>query len=390
MISLQKSVNISLVMKSLLERPLTSRSAIAERVGLDKSTLTNLVSELTDAGLVEEVKEGASAPRGGRKPRYLRINPEAFRILGVDLSVEGYRLVLINPAGEITMEKTVHAPADPENFPGVFSRILGDIKQECRGSGTALAGIGIGIPGFARQETGTVILSRSLGMEDYPVAALANPGDGISVLVENDANCCTWGELHNPGHKSGDLLFLLVRFYPEEYRQRTGQTVGVGMGIALNGAVHRGHDHRAGEFRSYRWRSGFRDSVGIETGLLEAIGENEEVLRRFIIEVMENLSVLAAALRPETIVIGGDLRRSDGTVRRIIREELADRWIGSSRALPGLKISRYGENDIAAGAALMYLNRLYAVPGPEDLSPRVPGWHSLMPLLKSRALRSSP
>lgn len=162
------------------------------------------------------------------------------------------------------------------------------------------------------------------------------------------------------------------------------------MGIALNGAVHRGHDNRAGEFRSFRWRKGFRDSVGIEPGLLEDIGQDEAVLRRFIIEVMENLSVLTAALRPETIVIGGDLRRFDGLIRQIIREELADRYIGSGQSLPGLKISRYGENDIAAGAALMYLNRLYAVPGPEDLNLQVPGWHSLIPLLKTAALKRSP
>jgi predicted NBD/HSP70 family sugar kinase len=384
--SFQKTVNIALVIKTLQERPLISRSDIARLVGIDKSTVTNLVSRLTEYRLVEEVKEGISAPRGGRKPRYLRIPSDAFRVMGVDIRVNGYRVVLVDPAGEVVHRQTISASTAPEKFPTIFQEISKAMKRRCSIEGTVLAGTGCGVPGYTNTETGTVIISRSLGMENYPVRKLSQAAPGTNFLVDNDANCCTWGELHNPGHPPEDLLFLLVRFYPEEYRARTGQTVGIGMGIALNGTVHTGRDYRGGEFRSFKWRNGSKDAVGIETNLLETIEGNGNVRDRFITEVMETISVLTAALRPDNIVIGGDLRIYTDRIRNLIGTGLSDRYIGSRDCRCGIKMSRYGEDDVAAGAALMYLRQLYKVPSPEEIKKGVPGWHTLIPRLERSGL----
>src|SRR3954453_14052298 len=61
-----------------------SRAEIARTTGLARSTVSTLVAELQEAGLVVEREDDrATARRGGRPPTMLTLNPAAGRVLGI-------------------------------------------------------------------------------------------------------------------------------------------------------------------------------------------------------------------------------------------------------------------------------------------------------------------
>ena len=61
----QKRVNRALVLRELRRAPGTSRIALSGLLGLDRSTMTNIVNELREAGLVEITAAASDPPAGG-------------------------------------------------------------------------------------------------------------------------------------------------------------------------------------------------------------------------------------------------------------------------------------------------------------------------------------
>ena len=83
-----KQLNRNVVMKLLFTSPLLSRSDLTRLTGLTAMTITNIVSELMDAGLVVEYKESnPKEPSGvGRRPVLLELAPKSPVLGGVYLS----------------------------------------------------------------------------------------------------------------------------------------------------------------------------------------------------------------------------------------------------------------------------------------------------------------
>ena len=75
------------IVRTIWQNPQISRVGIAERLALDKSTITNQVARLIDIGLIEEIDEGSAGTRGGRRPIHLAINRSFGRVIGIEPDV---------------------------------------------------------------------------------------------------------------------------------------------------------------------------------------------------------------------------------------------------------------------------------------------------------------
>ena len=80
-INSQSDINVSRILRLIWQKNGISRIEIAAQLGLDKSTVTKIVSALLDVGIVHEFAHGITGPQGGRKPIYLEIS-EAFAVVG--------------------------------------------------------------------------------------------------------------------------------------------------------------------------------------------------------------------------------------------------------------------------------------------------------------------
>jgi hypothetical protein len=61
-----------------------SRSRAGKVTGLALPSVTRLVQELKNAGVIIEIDKGESS--GGRQPSLIRVNPDAGVVIGLDLS----------------------------------------------------------------------------------------------------------------------------------------------------------------------------------------------------------------------------------------------------------------------------------------------------------------
>lgn len=96
-----KTLNRTLVLSVIRELGPISRADIAKVTGLTRPTVTHIVQELLEEGVVVE---GEAAPStGGRKPILLHLNPSAYTVIGVDIGVRKVTAVAVDLAGH-------HAP----------------------------------------------------------------------------------------------------------------------------------------------------------------------------------------------------------------------------------------------------------------------------------------
>ena len=78
------------IVRTIWQNPHISRVGIAERLGLDKSTVTNQVSRLIDIGLIAETEEGSAGTHGGRRPIHLAMNRSFGRVVGIEMQFASY------------------------------------------------------------------------------------------------------------------------------------------------------------------------------------------------------------------------------------------------------------------------------------------------------------
>ena len=102
-----------------------------------------------------------------------------------------------------------------------FAEVMRTIKPKLRKVGLPLIGVGVGMAGIINPDTGLIEQSTTLNIEhetrfyDEIVGLLEVP-----VMIENDANCCCWGELaFRKTERHGSFVFVLGEF-------RRGRTSG--------------------------------------------------------------------------------------------------------------------------------------------------------------------
>ncbi|MCA9913872.1 MAG: ROK family transcriptional regulator, partial [Anaerolineae bacterium] len=81
-----KETNRRLILRSVFTGSATSRAAIAQETKLAKPTVSELVGELIDEGLLEEGGRGESTESGGKRPRLLHFRHSARQIIGVSIT----------------------------------------------------------------------------------------------------------------------------------------------------------------------------------------------------------------------------------------------------------------------------------------------------------------
>ncbi len=361
----QRSANLALVLRALRKHPGTTRTELSLRLGLDKSTITHLTAELIRTGLVVETLSGASSPRGGRKPVALELVDRRLLAVGIEIEPDCYRSVVVDNAGVVVRRQSGAADASRGFSPELRRIVLGELEQ-VRIEGHQVLGMGIAVPGYVDPHLGRIIRSRSLGVSDFDIHALTaeiaaelahhSPAGLPPLLIDNDANCCAWGELHAERGIGGvrDMLFIHARKSPRH--------LGIGMGVVAGGALQYGSSHSAGEFHSANWQGGEMTQLGISAEDLLRLDEDPQLLDLFLKEVLCNLSPIVSVLDPSAVYFGGELRTAFPRILHLLDTALADRYMAFRRESCDLRCSTYGEDEVAVGAAGMFIERLFAMP----------------------------
>lgn len=147
---------------------------------------------------------------------------------------------------------------------------IDDVLRTEGGTRDEVAGIGIGSPGPLDRKEGMVINTPNLGWRNFPLRDLIANQVGLPAVLDNDANCATYGEWWLGAGREVDTL--------------VGFTLGTGIGggIVLNGEIYHGISDVAGEIGHMTIDSTGRKCKCGNYGCLEAYASGPAIALRAV------------------------------------------------------------------------------------------------------------
>ena len=229
--------NLSGIMHHLYENAPISRADLAKLTGLNKTTVSSLISELIKNQFVSEI--GAGLPsKIGRRSVLLDINPARGCIISGEVGVDFISIICTNFAAEIIWKKKVEI-SDGSNKDEILKQLL-DLLQTAINYGLQnqlpLLGIALAVPGLIDWRSGMVLFAPNLGWANVPLGDQLRQVFQTQVVVENEATLAALGEQYF-GAAEGHNEVLYV-----------SAGVGLGGGMVINGNPYNGSSGFAGEF----------------------------------------------------------------------------------------------------------------------------------------------
>lgn len=288
-----------------------SRADITRHTAYSAPTISALISGLIKAGLVSEEGEGESS--GGRKPQLLSFNARCGLVVGCNIDSDALQIVLADMSGERLSKRNI--PLNSTTRPKPLLRLLANAvvrmlkEADCE---APLLAVAVGVPGMTDVERGEVIEAANLdGWMSVPAREILQGHLDAPVIVENDVNLAAIGEQwHGDGRGIDSFVFISV-----------GN--GIGAGIIIDGALHRGHRWHAGEIShlnaDYReWATDYGAAGYLETHLIESARRARGGAFAFDEEMVQRLGAavanIATLIDPETMIFGGSLVEKDPDV----------------------------------------------------------------------------
>jgi predicted NBD/HSP70 family sugar kinase len=363
--ALLRTLNQGALMQRLRDEGPSSRAQLARDTGLSKPTVSQALAELESAGLVRPL--GPAAPSRGRTAILYEPNPTAGYVVGIDIGRSWIRIAVADLGG------TILARSDTPNRARTAAAVVRTVAREARAA-VKQAGVGwrrvvhtvVGSPGVF--DPGTGRLWHAPNLPDWSKPGLAGElRDALtpSTTIDNDANLAAVGE-RDFGRGRDARSFVYVEL-----------GTGLGVGIVIDGELHRGARGAAGEVgyipwpgdgaapRSERGRleeatsaaavvasaheAGMRGELTAKDVFEAARAGNERALAAVGVEadrIAHLLATIGAVVDPEFIVLGGGIGGSADLLRPLVEERLKDLTPLETR----VEQSELGENAIVLGA----------------------------------------
>ena len=363
-------VNNSLLMKetnrqkvlSLIRDESLSRADIARATGLSRAAVTLIVDGLIMDGLVLE--GDAVRSDTGRRPTMLKIRPEAFVSIGIDVSRAGCNVAFTNFDSEILYEMHVDFKHDANSsVKTLCERIRGVIRERLDTS--KILGVGVCCPGPIDSDRGVILNPPGLdefynfNIKDAICAELDLP-----VLLEKDTNALAVSE-KNACKLNGDLLFLLADH-------------GIGGGVIKDGKLFCAKGgmgceigHVTLKFDGERCRCGNIGCAELYASIPAILNKAERALGERVdwqtlvkmatdndgmaLSVMHEYAAILATVctgavnlfEPDFIVLGGELKSATHILKPEIEKKLECSTLSRSARKVCVQRSALGENSRA-------------------------------------------
>ena len=376
---LLRDLNRTLVLNLVRERGPLSRADVARLSGLSPSTVTAVTASLLEDGYVLEDGAPVEVFPGpiGRPAIRLRVNPAAGYVVGIKVAADDLTATVTDLAATALAFVTVargHSD-EPVAVGDLIANLVSNVLERAGVDRRALLGVGIGLPGIVDPGTGRVTDSPILEWAHLDLVGLLENRLDTRVLVDNDVNTLTIAQqLFGAGADRSNFVVVTI-----------GR--GIGMGVVVNGVVHRGGRGGAGEIghvgavadgpECWCGRHGCLEAVAAEPALvrqvlaltgrlaqpaeLARIAETNPPVGAAIEEagrhVGRAIATAVALLDPECVVVSGEGVRLGDRYLSAIRVGLDER---EQKEDPiELVIEPWGDEAWARGAATLVLRELF-------------------------------
>jgi predicted NBD/HSP70 family sugar kinase len=379
-----------LLTRIYLDGPL-SRQELTSSTGLSAASVSNLVGEMIDEGLVEEA--GSVDSDGGRPRMLLRVRPTYGYLVGVDVGETRVQVELfdlsMSPLAKADFPLETARP-EPETVVRHVLAGLDKVTADASVGRDALLGVGIGVPGVVEQGREAVVHAQTFGWDAVPLEAMLRAGTDATLYIDNGAKTLGQAEMwFGAGRGARHAVIALVGS-------------GVGAAVMTGGVSYRGASSSAGEWGHTTIVYGGRACRCGARGCLEAYVGAEGVLERWrqarrgrkvpgadeesainaLLAAADTSEVAAAVLHetagylgagianlinlfnPERIVLGGWAGLAlGGRLLPEIRESAAAHALRHPFAQTSIELCRLGQDAVSVGAATLPITRLLSTGG---------------------------
>jgi len=392
-----KAHNLKAILLALLSTENLSRVQLARLTGLSTTTITNLISELIEHGIVSEegTEKPSQPPTVGRPRTVLRLVPEARFVIGIHVGVGSIRVAIGDLRANLIEVRSLAHPLDrnPEKVFQEVSKLVDQTIQD-RGLNTAqLVGVGVGASGLVDPSTGVNLIAPNLGWRNVPIQELCCAGLGLPICVDNNVRAMALGEAMFGNQRDlQTLAFVYAR-------------IGVGAGFIMNGNLYRGVGAGAGEIghMTIMPEAGEPCRCG-NNGCLETLVSEPVILRQaeeiarqnpkgVLAKQMENgktisieqvfnaardgdkdmlmiieknacymgiaMANLVNIFNPEAIVLGGLFAQGEDLFLPIIETTMQERSFADLGKRVQLRTASFGRNAGVVGAAALALKAFF-------------------------------
>ena len=234
-----------------------TRAELARMTALTPQTVSNIVAELEQAGLLTSRQPRRSGR--GQPSIPVTLNPTSAWSSGIHLDHQTLLLVLVDLSGEVHFRRLVLVQKpQPAATLACIASVLEEMRAFLGTQWQKVLGIGVVMPGpFGVEGISSVGPTTLNGWEQVDIEAELAAISGLPVTLENDATVAAIGErFHGTARHLNSFIYLYIG-------------TGLGAGIFTDGHIYTGHAHNAGEIGHIVVEPGGRDCYCGNQGCLE-------------------------------------------------------------------------------------------------------------------------
>jgi len=353
-----------------------TRQDLSAATGLSAASVTNVIRELLNEGIV--VEAGSVDSDGGRPRVMLEVNPDHGYVIGADIGETRVRVELF----DLAMRERAKAdfPLNPRehDVDVVVASVLSGLDSVLTESGiepAAVLAMGVGIPGIVEQRPEALVHGQTYGWEAVPIERLLRAGTDLPLHIENGAKTMGQAELwFGAGRGARNAVVALIGS-------------GVGASLISGGTTYRGATSSAAEWGHTTVMVGGRKCRCGSAGCLEAYVGAQAILERYgrptagndeesalaaLVDAADTAPLAAAILdetadylgagigslinlfNPERVILGGWAGLLlGGRLLPRIRESARRHSLRHPFAATSLELGQLGPEAVALGAATL-------------------------------------
>ncbi|MBC1492941.1 ROK family transcriptional regulator [Listeria booriae] len=284
--------NKKLVLKTLFNAGQTSRSSIASAVHLQKSTVSSIILELHEDGLIEELGIGEASNAGGRRPNLIQFNYRYGYVLAFDMGARHLRYSVNYMNGEVIQKESLRLTG--HSIKDVF-QMMQQVISGLPAFDTMNGLLGIAVSAHAPVHENEIRYSPFLELDSFSLLEALQEIVDVPIRFENEANLTAisirdfWYYLGEEPLSS--LLALNIHN-------------GIGVGTIINEQLYHGMQGLAGEIgRSVIYKDGqvYRlEELYSEKAVMEKIaqqnGKQELTVEEFVALIKSKDSFVLAVV----------------------------------------------------------------------------------------------
>ena len=354
-----------------------SRAMLARQTGVSRSTASNVISQLVAEGVVQIVDDSVEpVARGSGRPGTLVALAQDYKyIVAIDFGRLSLKVGVFDMQYKLidVIDSDFSVDIDANEALETAARQVDELLVKHAISKATVEAVGVGVPGPVESVSGKIhagsILAGWIGTDV--------PGElarrlRLPVYMDNDANLGVRAESNMGGATHAKVaLYVLL-------------SVGVGLGIAIDGKVFRGAGGIAGELghvvtneHGPLCRCGSRGCIEAQisvnalaqslanthkgitaAGMLKAAQDGDPVARRVVIDAGamagRQVGALCNYFNPDVVLVGGELMRAGSILIDAITDAMAR--VSLARAIENVTVRPGALGELAE----LYGGALYA------------------------------